>query len=346
MRIIATGVLAGLALAFCAAAARPDPTGGAVCRDAGVGHDSFCTVGGVRLHVVDWGGHGPAIILLTGLGNSARIYDDFAPLLAKGHRVIAITRRGYGLSDQPASGDYGNAVLVRDILGVMDGLAIRRASFVGHSIAGGEMATLGAEHPDRVDRLIYLDSAYDRSRALELMAGLPALPPPSPADRGSVAALAQWRTQSLGVRAPAVASDLADVMLPGPGGLTPRTAPAIAMKILQGDIAAPPRYEAITAPSLAIYTSKDVLDQVPADTPAATKQVFLAYSIGTLRPWMEQAKAAFLKRQRCGVGYEVPRSTHYIFLQHPRWMARTILAYLATRAPCDFRVSSPLAPQE
>ena len=69
-----------------------------------IGQDSFCTVAGLRLHFVDWGGSGSAVILLTGLGDSARIFDDFAPLLNRGHRVIAITRRGYGGSASPGDG--------------------------------------------------------------------------------------------------------------------------------------------------------------------------------------------------------------------------------------------------
>ena len=51
------------------------------CTPAGTGEDSFCTIKGLRLHYVDWGGSGPVVILLTGLGDSARIYDDFAPRL-------------------------------------------------------------------------------------------------------------------------------------------------------------------------------------------------------------------------------------------------------------------------
>ena len=34
--------------------------------------------GRVALEVLDWGGTGPAMILLAGLGNSAHIFDDFA----------------------------------------------------------------------------------------------------------------------------------------------------------------------------------------------------------------------------------------------------------------------------
>ncbi|MEY2930036.1 MAG: hypothetical protein RL033_785, partial [Pseudomonadota bacterium] len=33
---------------------------------------------GVTLEVLDWGGRGPALLLLAGLGNSAHIFDDLA----------------------------------------------------------------------------------------------------------------------------------------------------------------------------------------------------------------------------------------------------------------------------
>ena len=42
----------------------------------------FVTVeDGVRLEVLDWGGVGPNMVLLAGSGNTAHVYDDFAPKL-------------------------------------------------------------------------------------------------------------------------------------------------------------------------------------------------------------------------------------------------------------------------
>ncbi|QQV77608.1 alpha/beta fold hydrolase [Sphingomonas aliaeris] len=305
------------------------------CRTTATGKDSFCQVGDLRLNFVDWGGRGPAIILLTGLGNSAHIYDEFAPLLAQRHRVIAITRRGYGASGSPADGDYSNATLVRDILGVMDGLGIHRASFIGHSIAGGELATLGADHSDRVDRLIYLDSAYDRSRALELMAALPTMPLPGTADRATLDAFAGWRAAALGTKqVRAVRSDLAAITGSGPNGYLPKASPQTAAAVLRGDIAAKPRWNAIAAPSLAIFTSKDVPDQVPPNATSEQRAAFVAASNKVLRPWMLAAKADFERNARCGTAIEVPRSTHHIFLERPEWTAKTVLKFVSARKVC------------
>ena len=303
------------------------------CKPAAIGADSFCSVGGVRLHYVDWGGEGPAIVLLTGLGDSARIFDDLAPRLAHGHHVIAVTRRGYGLSDH-SQRDYSNAALVGDVLGLMDALAIPRASFVGHSIAGGELSTIGARHADRVERLVYLDSAYDRTRALELTNNVPKTAGPTAADTASIGAMVRWREAVLGTNSRAVRENVIDTMHEGPKGLVPATPPSVMLAVLAGDVAAKPDYSAIAAPSLALYSSKDVAEQVPAGTPADVRRKVADYETHTIRPWMLREQADFLEHKKCGVAVELPHSTHYFFLTSPDWTARTILKYLGAADPC------------
>src|SRR5258708_2355892 len=55
----------------------------------------------VQLEVLDWGGSGTPLILLTGLGGTAHSFDDFAPKLTTMGHVYGITRRGYGSSSSP-----------------------------------------------------------------------------------------------------------------------------------------------------------------------------------------------------------------------------------------------------
>ena len=56
---------------------------------------------GVELEVLDWGGTGKAMVLLTGLGDNAHVYDQFAFQFTDYFHVIGITRRGYLPSSQP-----------------------------------------------------------------------------------------------------------------------------------------------------------------------------------------------------------------------------------------------------
>jgi pimeloyl-ACP methyl ester carboxylesterase len=338
-RAIAATALAALALSGpLAAAAQPrsPPAPAADCVTRGVGADSFCTVAGVRLHYVDWGGQGPAIILLAGLGSSARIFDDLAPRLTAGHRVLALTRRGYGQSDRSPT-DYSNPALVSDILGLMDRLSITKASFVGHSIAGGELSTLGADHPDRVERLVYFDAAYDRTSALDLTNALPAGAPPTPADLASATAYAKWREGVLLSRSRAVRDDVEQVMAAGPRGVAASTPAPIMLKVFEGDIAAKPRYAAIPAPALAIYTSKDVADQIPPATAPVRRAEIIDDFTRHIRPWMLRAQADFIEQKACGVAIELPRSTHHFFLRSPDATAKMVLSYLAAQDPCHWR---------
>ena len=81
----------------------------------------------VQLEVLDWGGSGSSLVFLAGFGNSAHVFDNFAPSFVRNFRVLGITRRGFGASSKPASG-YDTASLARDIVTVLDILDIPRAS--------------------------------------------------------------------------------------------------------------------------------------------------------------------------------------------------------------------------
>jgi pimeloyl-ACP methyl ester carboxylesterase len=114
----------------------------------------------VRVEVLDWGGSGRAIVLLAGSGNTAHVFDDFAPKLTDCCHVYGITRRGYGASSHPASG-YDDQRLADDVLAVLDSLRLKAPVLAGHSMAGGELTTLGNQHSNRLGGLVYLDALAD-----------------------------------------------------------------------------------------------------------------------------------------------------------------------------------------
>ena len=127
---------------------------------------------GVKLEVLDWGGSGPPLIFLAGLGNTAHAFDDLAPKFKGRHHVYAVTRRGFGLSSAPPLTDenYDSDRLGDDVLAVMTALKINRPVLAGHSQAGEELSSVGTRHPEKIAGLVYLDSLfqyafYDPSRA-------------------------------------------------------------------------------------------------------------------------------------------------------------------------------------
>jgi alpha/beta hydrolase fold len=113
----------------------------------------------VKLEVLDFGGTGRPVVLLTGFGANAHAYDKFAPKLVPAYRVYAITRRGFGASSAPATG-YSADRLGDDVLEVLDQLRINRPVLVGHSVGGEELSSIGSRHPEKVAGLVYLDAAY------------------------------------------------------------------------------------------------------------------------------------------------------------------------------------------
>ncbi len=132
----------------------------------------FVHVNGIRLHYLDWGGKGPTLIFLAGMGSSAFIFDKFASRFNDKFRVLALTRRGQGDSDYPETG-YDADTLTEDIHQFMDCLNVEKAILAGHSLAGVELTHFAATYPTRVEKLIYLDALDDRRR-------LPALREQSP----------------------------------------------------------------------------------------------------------------------------------------------------------------------
>src|SRR5579872_2300933 len=133
--------------------------------DSGSWHDRsphvarFVDSNRVRLQYLDWGGQGPTILLLAGLGNTAHIFDDLAPKLGLHFHVLALTRRGFGQSQVTSTG-YDLVSRVEDVKGVLDALHVDRVNLVGHSIAGDELTEFAARYPERIGKLVYLDAAY------------------------------------------------------------------------------------------------------------------------------------------------------------------------------------------
>ncbi len=121
--------------------------------------EGFFDSDGVSLHYIDWGGDGRNMVLLAGLGGTARLFGGLAPRLAERFRVAGFTRRGHGRSDRPETG-YDIDTLVEDIRHFLDFMDIERATLAGHSWAGIEIPRFATKYPERVDATIYLDALH------------------------------------------------------------------------------------------------------------------------------------------------------------------------------------------
>lgn len=127
-------------------------TRAAVARSGGTVMDTGIVPANVKVE-----GEGPPIVLIHGFGAALDWWDDIAPALAADHRVIRLDLIGHGGTEAPASG-YTIERQAKLVAAVLDKLGVDRVIAIGHSM-GGEVATALAEvNPERVERLVLIDS--------------------------------------------------------------------------------------------------------------------------------------------------------------------------------------------
>ncbi|MBZ9796873.1 alpha/beta fold hydrolase [Mesorhizobium sp. ES1-4] len=106
----------------------------------------FAAADGCRIHYETFGGHGPRLILIPGLGGDGRFWAGVVRLLDAHHRIIVTDHRGAGRSDRPNS-LYSIPLIASDIAGLLaqtGGLA----HIVGHSTGGAIAQVLALDHAE------------------------------------------------------------------------------------------------------------------------------------------------------------------------------------------------------
>lgn len=111
-------------------------------------------------HRIAWReqGQGSPVILIHGIPTSSLMWREIIPQLADSHRVIAPDLLNYGLSGKPAVADVSIGAQSRMLVRLMDALGARRADVVAHDIGGGVAQLMAVNHPEKIRRLVLLDS--------------------------------------------------------------------------------------------------------------------------------------------------------------------------------------------
>src|SRR3954449_1259662 len=102
-------------------------------------------------------GSGPPVVLIHGMVNSSRHWEEVALRLADRYTVIAPDLIGHGDS-AAVRGDYSigaHATSIRDMLAV---IGIDRATIVGHSLGSGVAMQFFYQFPQRTERLVLVSS--------------------------------------------------------------------------------------------------------------------------------------------------------------------------------------------
>lgn len=129
-------------------------------------------VGPGAVHVERYGHGGPGIVLLHGFGTSSFVWRTVGPQLALAKRsAFAIDMLGYGESDRPFGEDFGIAAQAEYLDRAMTALRLPRSTLVGIDVGGGVALRLAATRPERVDRLVLINSvAFDELPAGDVRA--------------------------------------------------------------------------------------------------------------------------------------------------------------------------------
>lgn len=115
----------------------------------------FITSDGLRLHHSD-DGAGVPILCLAGLTRNGTDFDYVRPHLT-GSRVIALDYRGRGRSDWGSAETYTVETEARDVLELLDHLALDRVAILGTSRGGLIALVLAATAPDRLAGIMLND---------------------------------------------------------------------------------------------------------------------------------------------------------------------------------------------
>lgn len=107
-------------------------------------------------------GQGPAVVLLHGTPTWGYLFHKLLPVLERRHRVLVPDLMGYGFSDRSDRFARSVSRQAERLAAWLHAVGVDNASFVGHELGGAVALHHAAHHPERVDRLVLVDSvAYD-----------------------------------------------------------------------------------------------------------------------------------------------------------------------------------------
>ncbi|HET9676387.1 MAG TPA: alpha/beta hydrolase [Solirubrobacterales bacterium] len=262
-------------------------------------------------------GSGPNVVLIHGMINSSRHWEEVAMRLAGSYRVIAPDLIGHGDAATPR-GDYSlgaHAASIRDLLTT---IGVERATIVGHSLGGGVAMQFFYQFPQRTERLVLISSGglgHDVSPLLRA-AALPAS-----------AALLRMATRPQVVGALAAAG----ARLRAKGNSTGIYLQAVARAL--GPLQDPGSRRAF------LQTLRSVID-VEGQKVSARDRLYLLGEMPTLIVWGERDRtiplAHGLEAQHSipNCRFEtLPRAAHFPNLEDPEGLAAVLGDFLATTSP-------------
>jgi pimeloyl-ACP methyl ester carboxylesterase len=251
-------------------------------------------------------GSGPPVVLIHGMLNSSRHWEDVALRLADRHTVIAPDLLGHGDSATPR-GDYSLGAHAASIRDLLSAIGVDHASIVGHSLGGGVAMQFFWQAPHRVERLALVSSGGLGREVSPLLRSM-AIPGMSLA----LAAAARPRLVDALARGGPQRRQVARALRP---------------------LSEPGSREAF------LQTLRSVID-VRGQRVSATDRLYLLKSVPTLIAWGERDHT--IPREHGRAAHEaiphsrfvtLPRAAHFPHLEDPEGLAAALAEFLASTRP-------------
>jgi pimeloyl-ACP methyl ester carboxylesterase len=134
---------------------------------------AFVDVAGMKVHLRDEGvRNDPSpIVLLHGTSASLHTWEGWVRELSPKRRVISFDLPGFGLTGPTPDGVYTMKSYVAFMRTLLDQLGIQHAVLVGNSFGGSVAWNSAVAMPERVDRLVLVDSGGYPSTAVSVPIG-------------------------------------------------------------------------------------------------------------------------------------------------------------------------------
>jgi pimeloyl-ACP methyl ester carboxylesterase len=124
----------------------------------------FVEAAGLKLHYLDYGTAGAKPMLCVHGGAAhAHWFDFIAAGFSADHHVRALDLRGHGDSDRADPPAYAYRDYAADIANVAEALYLRDFTLVGHSMGGIVSVVYAAMQPERLGRVVIVDSRMHMS---------------------------------------------------------------------------------------------------------------------------------------------------------------------------------------
>ena len=132
-------------------------------KELAISSSHFINWRGAELHYTDEG-QGYPVLMIHGFGGSFMNFSKLANNLKGQYRVVRVDLPGFGLSDFPDMGSKPDYIqMYHDYVSfILDTLHLDSVYVIGNSMGGGIAWLAAADHPDKVKKLVLLNSAgYD-----------------------------------------------------------------------------------------------------------------------------------------------------------------------------------------